>query len=475
MKILKFFLLTFILALVFSACDLKDNVDPKAASEVPVETMFANAQLEMVNQVNSTSVNLNISRLLVQYWQESTYFTESRYNFQDRGIPDLYSSRFYVRALRDFKEAKGLLESPDYGGDRAAAINQVNIIEICNVYAWHCIVDAFGDMPYSEALDAANNAQPKFDDDAAIYADLISRLTTAVNGLDFNSGSWGSEDAMFGGDLASWKKFGASLLLRLGMRMADADAGAAQAAINSAMGFGVYAAGEEAALTYIGVTPHVNTIYNAFVIDGRSDYLPGETIIEKLKDLSDPRLSLWFTEYEGEFVGATIGLDGAQSYNNFSHFTDMFFDPTLKAVLIDYSEVEFLMAEGVERGLITTGTAEEHYNNAITASIESWGGAVGDYLTNPDVAYSTATGDWKQKIGEQKWIALYNRGVEAWANWRLLDHPILLVPEGLEYSDIPLRMPYPYDAGELNGTNYDAAATAIGGDNVQSRVFWDKN
>jgi len=90
-------------------------------------------------------------------------------------------------------------------------------------------------------------------------------------------------------------------------------------------------------------------------------------------ELGDPRLPFYFTQYEGEYIGAIPGLDGAQSYNNYSNFTPRFFEPGFEAILIDYVEVEFLLAEAAERGFIA-GTADAHYANAITSSVVYWGG-----------------------------------------------------------------------------------------------------
>lgn len=147
--------------------------------------------------------------------------------------------------------------------------------------------------------------------------------------------------------------------------------------------------------------------------------------------------------------------------------------------LIDNVEVEFLLAEAVERGYNVGGTAEGHYNNAITASLTAWGcssSELSNYLARTDVAYSTATGTYKQKIGTQKWIALYGRGVEAWAEWRRLDYPILNIPAGMQYSDIPVRMPYPFFEDNYNLANYTDAVKAMGGtDNEKVKLFWDLN
>ena len=481
MKTIKYLLLGFVLIFGISACELPDNVDPKEASEVPAETLFTNAVVALFNQVDDVNVNRNTMRLITQYWQQTTYFDESRYLFQDRKIPDTYAERFYRYALMDFKEAKKVLTDPEYGGNAAERDNMVAIIEICEVYGWQCLVDAFGNMPYTQALQGSDNSTPAYDDAAFIYGDIIERLTTALANLDDTEGSFGGADVFYNGDVASWKKFGATLLLRLGMRLADANEADSKAAVADAMQFGVFGAQSESGfLNYTGVVPHVNAIYNAYLVDNRKDYLPTNTIIDLMLVLEDPRLPLYFTQYEGEYIGAVAGLDGAQSYNNFSNFQDIFFEATLPANVLDYIEVQFFLAEAAARGgYDVAGSAEDYYNTAVTESIVYWGGSGDDaeaYLT----ANPYDDGNWKESIGTQKWIALYNRGIESWTEWRRLDFPILNTPEGMDYTEIPKRLPYPYDEIAQNGPNYYAAIEAMGiaqpeTENYNIKLFWDKN
>jgi hypothetical protein len=122
------------------------------------------------------------------------------------------------------------------------------------------------------------------------------------------------------------------------------------------------------------------------------------------------------------------------------------------------------------------GTAEEFYHRAIRASIREWGGTDAEadaYIAQEDVNWDTADGDWRQKIGLQKWLALYNNGLEGWTTWRLLDFEGFKVPPGLTEEDIPNRLVYPVNEATLNGVNLRQAADAIGGDTVQSKIFWD--
>jgi hypothetical protein len=146
---------------------------------------------------------------------------------------------------------------------------------------------------------------------------------------------------------------------------------------------------------------------------------------------------------------------------------------------MDYAEAEFLLAEAVERGFAVGGTAETHYNNAVTASITSWGGTAAQataYLAQPTVAYTTAVGTWKQKIGTQAWLAYWLRGMTNWTTFRRLDYPILTAPAGhVEGIDkVPTRYTFAVSEQTLNGANYTAAAAKIGGDTPLTKIFWDK-
>ena len=480
MKILKYISIVMVLIIGVTQCKLPDNVDPKNPTEVPIETIFTNAEVALINQVDHVSVNLNTTRLMVQYWQQTTYFDESRYLFLDRQIPDGYANEFYRDALMDLKRAKELLA--DWAGNTTERDNKIAVASILEVYGWQCVIDAFGDMPYSEALLLDANSQPVYDDAASVYTSMIANLGTAISMLKPGA-SYGGADVLFGGDVAKWKSFAASLQARIGIRLADVNASTAKATVEAGVANGVIEEfSQNASLHYNGVVPNVNAIYDAFTVDGRADYLPTNTIVDLMNSMEDPRRPLWFTTVDDGsgnqiYSGAVAGLDGAQTYANFSNFTAIFHDPTFPAMLSDVVEVEFILAEAAQRGYSVGGTAEEHYNHAIEASILYWGGTQAEadtYLARADVAYDAA--NWKKSIGTQKWIALYNRGVEGWAEWRRLDFPVLNIPEGMVYNDIPKRYPYPYNEVLQNEVNYNAAVSKMGGtDDHRQPIFWDVN
>ncbi len=470
-----------ILAVFVTSCELPDNIDPKNAKTVSPNALFTQAEYALFQQVAELDYNLNCSRFLAQYLSEVTYTNETRYNFSDRQVPDNFSGILYRDALFNLKDcgqqiaAKAITPSFTEGIQK----NQLTIINLLEIYAYHVLVDQFGDTPYSEALMGAENSRPAYDDALTIYQDLITRLNTVITDLDDTFSGFGDADILYNDDIVLWKKFAASLKLRIALRMADVPSMNSSALVSQALSAGVFTDQSESAIFHFyGIAPYVNPYYQAFVLNARKDFCPTNTIIDMMNTLNDPRRAIWFTEYPaGTYTGLPYGKSGSSSYSKFSHIADNIrIDPEYPAVVMDYVEVEFLLAEAAARNLGGVTGAATHYNNAILASMAYWGVSDADaatYLARPDVAYATATGTYKQKIGTQKWLGLFDRGVEGWAEWRRLDFPILTVPPGLTYADIPVRMPYPFNENKMNKVNYEAASAAIGGDEVSTKLFWD--
>ena len=482
----KIILSLFVFAGIFSCTDdiTGLNEDTKNPTAVPAEFLFANAQKNMADQMVSTSVNLNVFRLFVQQWTETTYTDESNYDITTRTIPDSHWQVIYRNVLKDLQESKKVLETEVYTGtpqeiadQEIVRDNKGHVIDILMAYGYYVLVDTFGDIPYTEALDIINHPLPAYDDAETIYRDLISKLTVASSGLNTSMGSFDTYDLIYGGDNLKWKKFANSLRLKMALNMDDKDHAYATTQALAAVTAGVIDNNSDnAALKYTSTQPNTNPIYVDVVASGRDDFVPASTVINQMNTLNDPRRSMFFTQIGGIYEGGTPG-DG-NPFDNFSHIGDMLLEPTFEGLIMDNSEVEFLLAEAVERGIAVGGTAESHYNNAITASMNYWGVSGGDissYLAQTTVAYATATGTWKQKIGEQAYLGLYNRGFEAWTSYRRLDFPVLNAPADAEISEVPKRYTYPAREETLNSTNVTAASAAIGGNEMTTKIFWDIN
>ncbi|HET9429683.1 MAG TPA: SusD/RagB family nutrient-binding outer membrane lipoprotein [Chitinophagaceae bacterium] len=462
-----------VICLMTASCkkDLTDfNNDPKNPKNVPSYTLFSNAQRTLTNTITSSNVNLNIWRLILQYWQETTYTDESNYDLGTRSIPDNIWNAFYRDVLKDFDESARLI--PGDVPDPNQRDNELAIIEIMEVYTWYYLVTTYGNIPYSEALDI-DKPFPVYDDAATIYTDLLSRIDAAKAMLDPAHPSFGGADLIYGGDVNAWIKFANSLKLKMAMTIADvADV---KSIVEAAVTAGVFTSNaDNAEFVYQSGPPNTNPIWVDLVQSGRKDFVAASTIVDKMETLGDPRLDDFFTlDNDAGYSGGTPGA--SSNYATFSKPDERILIANFPALLLDYSEVEFLLAEAVERGFAVGGTAEEHYNKAVTASVIYWGGTTVEataYLAQPSVNYATAAGTYKQKIGQQKYIALYNRGLDAWTEWRRLDYPQLTAPADA-FSDVPLRYYYPVNEQNVNTANYDLASIAIGGDDVETALWWD--
>ena len=458
---------------------LKDyNVDPKSATVVPGSTLVAGAERRLVREITSTNVNMNPFRLYVQYWTETTYLDESNYDFETRTINRNIWSEMYVGVLSNLKEANKVIDA-DIALQPAVKANQKACAEILSIYAWTVLVNTFGNVPYSEALDFTKPT-PKYDDAAGIYADLFKRLDAALGAMDPTAAGLGSGDLIYAGNMPKWIKFGNSLKLRMALTVADVDDATAKAKVAQAFGKTFAANADDAKLAFTSSQPNTNPLYEDISpVFNRQDFVGTSFFINQLNALNDPRLPYYFKPKPGvtpvAYVGGTAGA--TSPYANFSQPGLALENPTLPGVLQTYSEVEFLLAEAVARGFAgVTGTAESHYNAAITASIQSFGfsaASAATYLAQPGVAYTTATGDYRQKIGTQKYYALYDNPVEAYKEVRRLDFPRITAPASA-ISAFPVRLPYPTTEKNLNAASNSAAATAMGGDVVTSKIFWDK-
>lgn len=453
------------------------NTDEKHPVEVPGDFIFANAQKALADQMASTNVNLNVWKLFAQYWTETTYTDESNYDIVNRSIPDNTYRTYYRDILSDFKNARAVIAAEAVVGEDAtkAQQNRLHIITLLECFAYQELVDMFGNIPYSQALDI-ETINPVYDDAATIYNDLIAKVKEATNGLDAGFGSFGDNDLYNGGDVGMWKKFGNTLLIKLAINLSDVNPGLAQTTIADAFAAGVYDFGEVSQISYPGGA-NSNPLYVDLVQSGRDDFVPANTIVDIMNTLNDPRRDKYFTSFGGGYSGGIYGE--SNPYGAYSHIADAIQQATYPMVMMDYTELAFYLAEAAARGFFAED-AQTWYNNGIRASILSWGGTTADYdayVAQASVAYNAA--NWKQSIGTQAWLAFYVRGFHGWTSWRRLDVPTLAMPTGAETVDkiAPRRFTYPVNEQTLNAANYDQAAAAIGplGDVMHQKLFWDIN
>ncbi len=198
-----------------------------------------------------------------------------------------------------------------------------------------------------------------------------------------------------------------------------------------------------------------------------------------------------------QLLYAGSGLPGTNSfYDNrritgFSQLIAKTTDPRLKAVMMESSEMAFLLAEARHKGWISAGTAKDYYENGIKLSFERWqveNGAkpathIGSdkivedfsaYYQKPAVALDGTAADL-DKIATQKWLSmLVTNHTEAYTDYRRTRKPAFVgkVVESFSNFEYPLRYTYPLDESNNNKEKYDAAVSALGGRDLPSSKMW---
>lgn len=477
MKAIKIYFATAFLMLTMTRCNLGDfgdtNVSPKSPTKAEPAFLVNYATLTLANCIASPK----ISRLLPQYWSMTLYTPDSRFHGFDNGIAsENYWGALYGDVLPNLKVARELVHRFESTlSDKETKLAQITVLE---VYAFQQVVDAFGDIPYTDAIKGSNVITPAYDRAEYIYHDLITKLTAAIKSLQRNQQSKGFNDLLYQGDLRLWLRFANSLLIKIAMRVSDVAEFNAQQLVEQHYAHAFTSSSDNAILNYPGGS-WANPLYTALVLSGRPpDYGPSNTLVDYMNELRDPRRSLYMKPLPtNEFSGIPYGLLGSSDPSQYSALPDRIMSETYYSTFMDYTEVLFYLAECAEKGWNVGHTSMEYYHLAVTNSILDWGGSTTDvtnYLNTTSVAYPTAEGgDHLHAIAKQKWLALYNRGWEAWAEWRRLDYPVLNAPENMQLSDIPVRFTYPESEQRVNATQWMMAANGMGGDHSYHKIFWD--
>lgn len=466
--------------LLVSCDDFGDiNNDPNNPSEVRTELLLANAQRSMSDVVGAV-----MGTLWIQYLSETQYTDAQEYRSFNANF-----NAWYTGPLQDLDTIIRLNSDEQTRGDVLSGgsnANQIAAARILKAYFFQMITDRWGMVPYSESLQGRDNFSPAYDSQSAIYSDIIKELKEAVAQMDNGAGVKG--DILFEGDMERWAQFANSLRARAALRIADANETLAAAEFADAVSGGLI--DEDVMYPYLSDADNENPWYTRFRT--RTDYAISEPMADYLKSLEDYRITVFANpapaEDNGdsevtfdEIVGMPYLKDAGELPNSAISFPGSAIgaggpgvgDQSAPLPIITVAEMNFAQAEAVERGFIS-GIAADFYLDGIEASWEQWGvydaDNFSDYLTNADVVYSSA--DWKEKIGTQKWIALFPLGYEAWSEWRRLGYPELTPNPHAPNPEIPIRFTYPTSEATINKANYEAAVSEQGEDSPHTPVWW---
>jgi hypothetical protein len=365
-----------------------------------------------------------------------------------------------------------------------------------SVLVYQGLVDCWGNVAYSEANRTADGIlKPKYDDQQAIYEDLVVQLDSAINLIKTSpsdADEVGDYDIIYHGNMNLWAKFANTLKLRILMNQAGISGRSTYitTALSTTSSVGFLGAGEGAMLHpgYVQSTGKMNPFWERFYkqdgsqqADGLGYFVPGQDACDFLVANNDPRKLRFFTAYsgtniQGNYFGALV--------LNLPSVTSKLGPGLLKSfnqdapIMTDF-EALFLQAEAAQLGYIS-GSAKAFYERAVTQSIIYMGGPLGTaadaatYLSQPakPLVNFDASPNKIQTIITQKWMAL--NGISAlpiWDDYRRTGYPDFIHfsqdPAKLS-SKPPTRLLYPQTEIGTNNENVMAQGTISAFD----KLFW---
>jgi len=471
----------FLFCLILTGCTndfdtINDN--PNAPQEVSPEFLLTNVLVAASNE-HTYNQGLRLNNYLAQFNADVEFERIDRYEL---GSNSGYWNLIYslLADLESMESLPGYNEAYD------------GVAEILRSYLFSQLTDLWGDVPYSEAIMFNElNFTPAYDTQEQIYTDpengILARLEAAVVQLEQTTESIRG-DIMFDNDLTQWIRFANSLQVRYHLRISKRITDFSRLQQLADSGMLMRFNGDNAVVPYLSAAPNQFPLFSAStgIYQGLK---MSETVEQILKAWDDPRIGVFFNPTQESLLAGTPEFKGMPNglstqtigelgivLNDVSNMADRFrlVPDGVDAQLMLYSEVQFALAEAVERGYIT-GDAEAFYENGIRAHFDYYNEAVPpDYFSREAVALNGGTEENLGKILTQKWLSLFMVGHEAWFNIRRTGIPALTPgPDNFNNDQYPSRYLYPESEQAANKANYDAAVSRIGGDNINVKGWWE--
>jgi len=526
-KIFNYKLLTVFTVLLFSSIsctkdfdEINTNNNRPTYDQAAPEMLLTNCIEVLTDRVHEIFLGEEMGSCWVQQQAKVQYTDEDRYRPRVSVINNTWAS-FYAssgmdaEAMINISKARGA----DYDNYQAAGI-------VLKCYVMSVLTDLFGDVPYTNAFKArpadGGILTPTYDTQASIYADLIQKLKDVNTLFDADKDFQG--DILYNNDVDKWIKFANSLRIRLIMRQSDRVAPTAELTdmiVTHAADYPIFESNDDnAALAYLGSSPNNNPVHENRKT--RDDHRVSKTIIDYMwtPSLKDWRMCTYAVpaEKQNDYVGLPNGLESAAAaayleggLTHTSKLGTYFTAAEAPGQLMSYAELNFILSEATFKGLIPGAphTAQEYYEEGVAASftqfkdastsrysdyyvvnkvwnrypdsqLNDWFGTITptiddlitDYLTNEQGAWVGTL----EQILTQKWIAMFDQGLQSWFEWRRTGFPVLTPAANAYNPYIPQRVYYPSDEYSRNKANVTAAANSqglVGQSDLNTRVWWD--
>lgn len=388
--------------------------------------------------------------------------------------------------------------------DQSAASGETQYLAIAKImkaFNFGYLTDLYGDVPYTKALlsKAQGITKPEYDQQKDIYPSLLQMLEEANDLLsgkvpDINA----AQDVYFAGSIIKWRRFANSLRMRMLLRISKNYPAAftdMQLMLNNPDKYPLFTANaDNAEMPYkdnlaVNAWPGGPLAMIAFDFNKTK---ASKELVDNLLALNDPRLPVWVAPVQttagatvdnNQYVGVPNAVDAPTGYNGGETHQSLLgglfrknADPMLKACLMSYTELCFILAEALQKGKVTISgkTAEDYYMAGIKSSMNFYGvAATADANRYYDQLKVKYNGTLEQLI-TQKWLAMIFKGAEGWFDHRRTGFPQFKIGPLAVKNEVPRRYRYPDGEPTLNGDNYKKAVSIFGADDEYTLMWYLK-
>lgn len=484
------------------SCDFEEkNINPNNSSTIEAGPLLTYSQFYTSNEGLAKRTQIGYCMMMVQQTASLERDEMAGDKYLETEMLGVFFTDIFSSVIKNVQELINRTQ------DDESLANTYAVALIWKSYLFHRITDLYGDIPYSEAGNGyvTQNFYPKYDAQKDIYAGLVAEIEKGISLLDHQKpGIQG--DIIYQGDIDKWKRFGNSLLLRLGMRMEKGDPDFARSVVTKAVQNGVMQeTGDICMVQHSTAKPAtenpVGSVFKSHGLVNSGTVKISRTFMNHLQKTNDPRIRVYCALPDGnndpaDQKGLPNGYDILSIYEGEPGYTSLADYSTLNpatllqldapAIHMTYAEVELLKAEAILKGWIS-GNARESYQKAVRSSMEqqAYYGAQGiieeteieEYL-NQDLFGKAPTLESRLNVlGSEFWVATFLNGYESYANWRRTGYPVLF-PVSFSGSPnqgrIPRRFTYPTEEYSVNPQNVQEAVERQGTDALSTRIWWDK-
>lgn len=447
---------------------------------------------------------------LIQYTActSSNVRQEHRYFIGDQDFKGLWN--FYAGYANNTMHMYDLAEAKGEEAIMAMALT-LKVLFMSN------LTDMFGDIPYAEAFqgrEEGGTRKPKYDSQQEVYEQMMADLERANDIYATNPSMLDAAlDGLYGGDMQAWRKFNNTLYMRLLCRVGGRSEMNVPSRMRTLLAdpvkYPMFESNDDnARVNYSGIEPYVGYYDGMNANDfTRSMYKITRQVIDMtvitengVQLYEDPRLRIMAQKSGSRWKGTIGGCTNAQQSEANSGAAYLNYGVlgrnTNPSFFMCYDELQFILAEAALKGWIDGGesAARTYYEAAVTASCEKWGefasfvelaeGEEPADITPEDIEefLSSDLASWdghdskQQLIGDQKYLALFWMGMEAYHEYRRTGYPELTIGEGTINDHIlPTRFAYPVNSVATNADNVQVALDRMGGENdMKTPVWWSK-